>query len=197
MLLPRERHTLGMSLTNDRMAYLVDVEYGGGLLPTLINESDRIYRLAGARLEVRRELGTPDPLFRQRRWHYLGLRVGYRHFERELFDRDFVSVSDLKLTFDRAVQDFHRTEAILTYTLSLPVSDRIWLEGFGGLGAAVRTVSYRDVVNLRETDLLKELIVTIIVPGGALLDDSPAEGTRIVPALRLGFRASYLLSPAR
>ena len=197
MLLARERYTLGLSLTNDRMAYLVDGEYGGGLLPTLINESDRIYRLAGGRLEVRRELWSPDPLFIQRRWHYLGLRVGYRHFKRELFDRDFVSVEDIKLTFDRAVQYSHRTEAILTYTLKLPVSDRIWLEGFGGLGAAVRTMSYREVVNLRETDFFEELIVTIILPGAALIDDSPAEGTRIVPALRLGFRASYLLSPAR
>ena len=197
MLLSNERHTLGLSLTRGRMSYLIDGEYGGGMLPTMIVDSDHEYRYLGGRLEVRRELWAPDPLFVQRRWHYLGLRLGYRSFTREIFNRDVVNQDDIKVSFDRAVQHDRRRELILTYTLKLPVTERFWLEGFAGLGAVLRTVHYREVINLRRTNLFEDLIVTMILPGLTLIDDSPAEGTRLLPALRLGFRATYLLSPAR
>ena len=197
MLLPNEHHTLGLSLTQGRMSYLIDGEYGGGVLPTLIIDADHDYRYLGGRLEVRRGLWAPDPLFVQRRWHYVGLRVGYRSFKLEVFNRDVVNQDDIQVTFDRAVQHDYRSEIILTYTLKMPVTERFWLEGFTGLGAVLRTVHYREVTNLRRTNQFEDLILTLVLPGLTFIDDSPAEGTRILPALRLGVRATYLLSPAR
>ncbi len=197
MLTLPERYTLGLTLTKGRWAYVMEAEYGGGILPTITNDNDHVYRLAGGRIEARYELWPPDPIFVQRRWHYVGLQVGYRDYHRELFDRDYVAADEVKISFDRAIQTFTRYEAIVNYTLRLPVSDRLWVEGFTGLGAALRTVDYRDVINQRETDLFKEVIASAIFPGLGLYDDTLPEGTRLVPAYRLGFRVSYLLSPAR
>ena len=194
MVEPRQRFTAGVMYTAPAgWAYLADVDYGNNLLPQLFGSDELDYRLRGAQLEVRREVGrNPESFFPQRRRHYFGLRVGVRDCRRVLESGGFYTPDMVKIQFEQATQQLRRYDAIATYTLQVPLGARFSVEGFTGLGLAYRDMRYVDRIGAQENDFA--VIALVASLGLSRLYDKADEGTHLVPAGRLGLRVSYLLN---
>lgn len=187
-LLGRYRRVrLGLLWQRPAVNYLLDLEYGPGF-PHGIGSigNDNPVQFYGLRPEFRVQFGSKG----RRHWnprHFAGVEIPVSYLNTRVDGGKFFDERGEFFAFDRALRHRKRLSILVKYTATAAVGEHWHLEGYFGIGPALRRNYYTEFVNLRPEDPI------FSEDGEWGLGGSPSEGTDGILDLALGFRVGYRL----